>query len=101
VTVTLTSDAGTEQHRYRWVVGADGGHSNNPGRRRPPSRGLFVGEHAILADVDVDKQLPATALCMCLHPGGGGGVIPRPNGRARFTLAVDAPRPAPTRPSPR
>jgi 2-polyprenyl-6-methoxyphenol hydroxylase-like FAD-dependent oxidoreductase len=97
VTVTLTSDAGTEQRRYGWIVGADGGHSTVRAAVGPRLEEVFVGEHAILADVDVDTQLPATALRMYLHPGGGGGVIPLPNGRTRFTIAVNAP-PARRRP---
>jgi 2-polyprenyl-6-methoxyphenol hydroxylase-like FAD-dependent oxidoreductase len=98
VTVTLTSAAGTEQRRYGWVVGADGGHSTV--RRAVGTRieGVFVGQDSILADVDVDTQLSATTLRMFMHPTGLGAMFPLPDGRARFTLNVDPPPPgsAPT-----
>ena len=93
VTVTLTSAAGTGRHRYGWVVGADGGHSTV--RRAVGTRivGVFAGQDSILADVDVDTPLLATALRMFLHPTGLGGMFPLPGGRARFTLDVDPPPP--------
>ena len=93
VTVTLTSATGTEQRRYGWVVGADGGHSTVRKAVGTRIEGVFTGQDAILADVDVDTQLSATALRMFLHPTGLGGVFPLPGGRARFTLNVDPPPP--------
>ena len=93
VTATLTSAAGTEQRRYGWVVGADGGHSTVRHAVGTHIVGVFAGQDAILADVDVDTQLSATALRMFIHPSGLGGVFPLPGGRARFTLNVDPPEP--------
>ena len=93
VTVALTSAAGTEQRRYGWVVGADGGHSTVRHAVGTRIEGVFVGQSSILADVDVDTQLSPTKLRIFVHPSGTAGMFPLPGGRARFTLAVDPPPP--------
>ena len=93
VRVTLTSAAGTEQRRYGWVVGADGGHSTVRQAVGTHIEGVFTGQDSILADVDVDTQLPPTKLRIFLHPSGVAGVFPLPDGRVRLTLTVDPPSP--------
>ncbi|MDL5159737.1 FAD-dependent monooxygenase [Actinomycetospora termitidis] len=93
VTVTLATPEGRERRRYGWVVGADGGHSAVRAAVGVRLEGEFEGECSVLADVDVETELPPTALRLFVDPRGGGGVFPLAGGRAK--IAARVPRPGP------
>ena len=93
VTVTLTSPAGTTQHRYGWVVGTDGGHSRVRAAVGTRLEGVFQGQHFLFADVAADTALSPDTIRMFLHPDGIGGAFPMPGGRTRLLFLVDAPEP--------
>ncbi|SFT93849.1 2-polyprenyl-6-methoxyphenol hydroxylase [Geodermatophilus amargosae] len=93
VTVTLTSPAGTTQHRYGWVVGTDGGHSRVRAAVGTRIEGVFRGQHFLFADVAADTALSPDTIRMFLHPDGIGGAFPMPGGRTRLLFLVDPPEP--------
>jgi 2-polyprenyl-6-methoxyphenol hydroxylase-like FAD-dependent oxidoreductase len=91
VEVTLRSRNGAETARFRWVIGADGGHSTTRALAATKLQGGFHGQHFAMADVDVDTAWAPDAIRMFLHPDGMGILFPLAGDRARIMFLVEPP----------
>jgi 2-polyprenyl-6-methoxyphenol hydroxylase-like FAD-dependent oxidoreductase len=78
----------TEQARFAYVVGCDGGHSRVRELAPTTLKGSFHGIPFVLADVDVETDLDPSMMSMFLHREGMAGSFPLPGTRTRVFIQI-------------
>lgn len=87
------ADGREERATFSYVVGCDGGHSTVRSLVGTKLEGTFEGTSFLLADCDVEHELPRDRIFLYLAPGGLFALFPLPGLRCRLAAQVAKPEP--------